>query len=40
MEGLKHIASVAAFVAAAFLIYHDKGNWGWLILAGILVSAN
>lgn len=35
---LRYIASAVAFIAAAFLAYHDKSAWGWMILAGVLAS--
>ena len=30
-------ASIVCFAGAAWLAYHDKDGWGWLIFAGILV---
>ena len=38
MSGLRHVASAAAFLGAAFLAYHGKDGWGWLIVAGVIVS--
>ena len=29
---------ISAFVGAAFLAYHGKEGWGWLIFAGIWTS--
>lgn len=34
MSNLRYLASFAAFICAAFLIFHGKDGWGWLIFAG------
>lgn len=34
---IKYIAGAVAFAGAAFLAYHGKEGWGWLIFAGLLV---
>lgn len=30
------VAAAIAFGAAAFLMFHGKDGWGWLIFAGIM----
>lgn len=33
------LVAMVALGGAAFLAYHDKPGWGWLILAGVLIGA-
>lgn len=35
---LNYFMRAVCFASAAFLAYHDKDGWGWLILAGIVTS--
>ncbi|MBW2636965.1 MAG: hypothetical protein JRC86_05500 [Deltaproteobacteria bacterium] len=36
--GLRCFASAVALGGAAFLAYHGKEGWGWLIFAGIILG--
>lgn len=29
---------ISGFLSVAFLIYHDKQGWGWLLFAVILIA--
>lgn len=48
MKELRDILALAFFaaipisgiVSVAFLIYHDKSGWGWLLFAVILIAGS
>lgn len=31
---------ISGFLSTAFLIYHSKQGWGWLLLVVLLISAS
>lgn len=31
---------ISGFLSVAFLIYHDKQGWGWLLFAVILIAGS
>lgn len=31
---------ISGFVSVAFLIYHEKSGWGWLLFAVILIAGS
>lgn len=30
---------ISCFISAAFLAYHKKEGWGWLIFAGLMIAS-
>jgi hypothetical protein len=39
MNEIRYAAAAVAFAGAAFLAYHEKEGWGWLVFAGILACS-
>jgi hypothetical protein len=33
------LVPISCFVSSAFLAYHNKEGWGWLIFAGLLIMS-
>lgn len=31
---------ISGFISVAFLIYHEKQGWGWLLLAVVLIAGS
>lgn len=31
---------ISGFISVAFLIYHEKSGWGWLLFAVILIAGS
>lgn len=33
------LVPISCFISSAFLAYHKKEGWGWLIFAGLLIMS-